>query len=89
MSSAPVLSWTPIISMICGLLSSPCDIELTVLTHGMSLPTDTIVELCIRGHALKEAGYPEIGSDDWAAILEEQEEQEEQEQEEQEEDLDL
>ena len=55
--------------MICGLLSSPCDIELTVLTHGMSLSTDEIVELCIRGHALKEAGYPEMGSDEWAAIL--------------------
>ena len=48
----------------------------------MSLSTDQIVELCIRGHALKEAGYPEMGSDEWAAILEE-------EQEEQEEDLDL
>lgn len=83
MSSEPVLSWTPIVSMICGLLSSPCDIELTVLTHGMSLSTDQIVELCIRGHALKEAGYPEMGSDEWAAILEEEE------QEEQEEDLDL
>ena len=88
MSSEPVLSWTPIVSMICGLLSSPCDIELTVLTHGMSLSTDQIVELCLRGHALKEAGYPEMGSDEWAAILDE-EEQEQEEQEEQEEDLDL
>ena len=57
-------------SLICGLLSSPCDIEQTVLIHGISLSTDDIVELCIRGHALREAGYPEMGSDEWAAILE-------------------
>ena len=54
----------------------------------MSLSTDEIVELCIRGHALKEAGYPEMGSDEWAEILEEDQE-EQKEQKEQEEDLDL
>ena len=70
MSSEPVLSWTPIVSMICGLLSSPCDIEQTVLTHGLSLSTDEIVELCLLGYALKEANYPELGSEEWAAILE-------------------